>query len=70
MRMGINKCREDGGSRLAARGRLLAARGRLLADTDDAAVVDLDPPVPDWGRVDGQNPCGAMDAGHLVDCIR
>jgi hypothetical protein len=52
--------------RVAARGWLVAARRSRLAgaDTDDPAVGDFDPSVPDWRRVDGQNPCGAMDTRH------
>ena len=59
--MRIDQGGQNGDSRLAAQGwRLAVSR----ADGDDTTVVDLDPSIANWRRVDGQDPGGAVDAGH------
>ena len=61
--MGIDKGGKDRHSRLAARSSRFGC-----ADSDDATVVDLDPSIANWRRVDGQNPGGAVDVGHAGQC--
>ena len=61
--MRIDQGRQNGDSRLAARASRLAITG---ADGDDATIVDLDPSIANWWRVDRQDPRGAADVGHPV----
>ena len=53
------------GFRFAARGSHVRGLARASPTADNTAAVDLDPSVADWRRLDRQNPCGAMDPGHL-----
>ncbi len=66
VRMRIDQGGQNGDSRLAF-GLAFGVRGSRVsrgADGDDATVVDLDPSIANWRRVDGQDPGGAVDAGH------
>ena len=72
MRMNVDETGEDDngfgvrGSRLAVRA-FLSTVGRTLAGSangNDPSAIDFDPAVADWLRIDGQNPRGAVNAGH------
>ena len=74
MGMSVDETREDGdcivarSSRFAVRA-FLSTDCRTLglgADGNDPSAIDFDPAVTDWRRIDGQNPRGAVNAGHTV----
>jgi hypothetical protein len=67
--MGVDKGREDNCSAFGVRRSRFGfeVRGSWFADgssSNHAAAIDFDPPVTHRRRVDGQDPCGAVNAGH------